>query len=167
MNVADPTNDSTTITYSSRPNLIANRVDSGAITGGADVLGTRKTYWYGYAQDDFKVRPNLTFNLGLRYEYYGVNRGVHEIYRVFDLYACRGFCPHGTPWYFPDRNNFDPRVGLAWSKGKTVVRTGAGIYHGPGQIDDVNTALDNVQERFSLTTVEAPLLSFSIEPFLR
>jgi hypothetical protein len=167
VNVADPTNDSLSITYSNRANFLANRVDSVAITGGADVLGTRKTYYYGYAQDDFKVRHNLTLNLGLRYEYYGVNREVHDIYRVFDLYTCRGFCPHGTPWYFPDRNNFDPRIGLAWSLGKTVIRTGAGVYHGPGQIDDVNTSLDNVQERLSLTTLEAPGLSYPVTPFLK
>jgi hypothetical protein len=167
VNVADPTDDSLSITYTSRPNFLANRVESVAITGGADVLGTRKTYWYGYAQDDFKLRPNLTLNLGLRYEYYGINKEVHDIYRVFDLNACRGFCPQGSPWYYPDRNNFDPRVGLAWSLGKTVIRTGVGIYHGPGQIDDVNTALDNVSDRFSLTTLEAPGLSYPVEPFLR
>ena len=112
------------------------------------------------------MRPNLTLNLGLRYEYYGVNREANDRYRVFDMYECRGFCPHGTPWYFPDRNNFDPRLGIAWTLGKTVIRTGAGIYHGPGQIDDVNTALDNMADRFSLTTLEAPGLSYPVAPFL-
>lgn len=166
VNVADPGIDAVSITYASRQALLDNKVDSVAITGGSPVLGTRKWYYYAFVQDDVRVRSNLTLNLGLRYEYYGVNREVHDLYRVFDLYACHGFCPHGTPWYFPDRNNFDPRVGLAWSLGKTVIRTGAGVYHGPGQIDDVNTALDNVAERFSLTTLEAPDLSYPITPFL-
>jgi hypothetical protein len=167
VNVADPSVDASTVNFTTRPNLLANRVDSVSTTAAANVLGTRKTYWYGYVQDDFKVLPNLTLNLGLRYEYYGVNREVHDIYKVFDLNACKGFCPQGTPWYFPDRNNFDPRVGLAWSLGKTVIRAGGGIYHGPGQIDDVNTALDNVQARYSLTTLEAPGLSLPVEPYLR
>jgi hypothetical protein len=105
----------------------------------------------------------------MRYEYYSVNKEANDRYRVFDM-SCRGFCPHGTPWYFPDRNNFDPRVGLAWSPkslgGKTVIRTGAGIYHGPGQIDDVNAALDNMSDNFSLTAVEAPGLSYPVAPFL-
>ena len=166
VNVADPGYDSIGVTYPNRQALLDNKVDEVSIVTGNDVLGTRKTYWYAYAQDDIKLRPNLTLNLGLRYEYYGINREVHDIYRVFDLNACRGFCPHGTPWYFPDRNNFDPRLGVAWSRGKTVIRTGAGIYHGPGQIDDVNTALDNAADRFSLTSLEAPGLAYPVTPFL-
>jgi hypothetical protein len=170
VNVADPALDSISVTYPSRQALLDNRVDAVAITTGNDVLGTRKWYYYGYVQDDFKPRSNLTVNLGLRYEYYSVNKEVNDRYRVFDLNACRGFCPHGTPWYYPDRNNFDPRVGLAWLpralNGKTVIRLGGGVYHGPGQIDDVNTPLDNTADRFSLTTAEAPALSFPITPFL-
>jgi hypothetical protein len=165
VNVADPAFDSISVTYADRSAFLANQVNNAAITGGAPVLGTRKWYYFGYAQDDWKVRPNLTLNLGLRYEYYSVNKEANDRYRVFDM-SCGGFCAHGTPWYFPDRNNFDPRVGIAWTLGKTVVRTGAGIYHGPGQIDDVNTALDNVAERFSLTTREAPGLAFPVTPFL-
>ena len=168
--MADPAFDALAVTYASRNDLLANKVDRVAITGGNDVLGTRKWYYYAYVQDDLKLRPNLTLNLGLRYEYYGVNREANDRYRVFDMYECHGFCPHGTPWYFPDRNNFDPRVGIAWApkalKGKTVIRTGAGIYHGPGQIDDQNAALDNMSDSFSLTTLEAPGLSYPVAPFL-
>jgi hypothetical protein len=170
VNVADPAFDAIGVTYADRNALLANRVDRVAITGGNDVLGTRKWYFYWYAQDDFKVNSELTLNLGLRYEYYGVNREANDRYRVFDLNACRGFCPHGTPWYFADRNNFDPRVGIAWAPkalgGKTVIRTGAGIYHGPGQIDDQNAALDNMSDNYSLTAIEAPGLSYPVAPFL-
>ena len=170
VNVADPATDSVSATFASRPLFLENRVDSAGITGGVGVLGTRKTYYFAYIQDDYKLRPNFTLNLGMRYEYYSVNKEVHDRYRVFDMYECRGFCPHGSPWYFPDRNNVDPRFGFAWSpkalNGKTVIRAGAGVYHGPGQIDDVNTALDNVAERYSLTAAEAPNLSLPLAPFL-
>ena len=170
VNVADPAFDSIGVTYANRNDLLANKVDRVSITGGNDVLGTRKWYYFAYVQDDIKVKPEFTLNLGLRYEYYGVNREVNDRYRVFDLYACRGFCPHGTPWYIHDRNNFDPRIGFAWApkalKGKTVIRSGAGIYHGPGQIDDQNAALDNMSDNYSLTAVEAPGLSYPVVPFL-
>jgi len=169
VNVADPAYDDLAVTYASRPDLLANRVDRVAIGTGNDVLGTRKWYYFGYVQDDIKVRPNLTLNLGLRYEYYSVNKEANNRYRIFDFHGCRGFCPPG-PWYDADRNNFDPRLGIAWSpkalKGKTVIRTGAGIYHGPGQIDDQNAALDNASDNFSLTAADAPGLSFPVTPFL-
>lgn len=170
VNVADPAQNDISVTYASRNDLLANKVDRIAVTGGAPVLGTRKWYYYAYIQDDFRVNSELTLNLGLRYEFYGVNREVNDRYRVFDLNECRGFCAHGTPWYYPDKNNFDPRVGIAWAPkalgGKTIFRTGAGIYHGPGQIDDQNASLDNMAERYSLTSVEAPGLSYPITPFL-
>jgi hypothetical protein len=170
VNVADPAFDAISITYTSRDNLLANRIDNIAVTSGADVLGTRKWYYYAFAQDDFKVTPTFTLNLGLRYEYYSVNNEVADRYRVFDINQCKGFCAHGTPWYFPDRNNFDPRVGIAWApkalRGKTVIRSGGGIYHGPGQIDDVNASIDNNVENFSLTALEAPGLSYPVAPFL-
>ena len=170
VNVADPAFDAISIAYNSRPDLLANRINNVGITQGAAVLGTRKWYYYAFVQDDYKATSTLTLNLGLRYEYYSVNREVKDRYRVFDINECRGFCPHGTPWYFPDRNNFDPRLGIAWApralRGKTVIRTGAGVYHGPGQIDDVNAALDNNASNFSLTALEAPGLSYPVTPFL-
>jgi hypothetical protein len=170
VNVADPAFDAVAVTFANRNDLLANRVDRVAMTSGNDVLGTRKWYFFAFIQDDLKFRPNLTFNLGLRYEYYGVNREANDRYKVFDFYECRGFCVHGSPWYYPDRNNFDPRVGITWApevfKGKTVIRTGAGIYHGPGQIDDVNSPLDNMSDNYTLTTAEAPGLSYPVAPFL-
>jgi len=169
VNVADPVFPSVSVTFANFNDLLANKVDRVAIGSGSNVLGTRKWYYYSFVQDDWKVTPELTLNLGLRYEFYGVNKEVKDRYRVFDM-ACGGFCPHGTPWYFPDRNNFDPRIGIAWApkflKGKTVIRTGGGIYHGPGQIDDKSAALDNMASNFSLTAADAPGLSYPVEPFL-
>ena len=170
VNVADPFYNALAVTFASRSDLLANKVDRVAITGAPPILGTRKWYYFAYVQDDFKVNSQLTLNLGLRYEYYGVNQEVRDRYRVFDLVECQGFCPHGTPWYFPDRNNFDPRLGIAWSpkvfRNKTVIRTGIGLYHGPGQIDDKNASLDNMAQNFSLTTAEAPGLSYPVDPYI-
>ena len=160
--------DTTQISFTSRPDFIANRPNAFAITP-FPVLGGRRWYHYGYAQDDFKVRPNLTLNLGVRYEYYSVAHEVKGRARVFDP-ACGGYCPAGAPWYFPDRNNFGPRLGLAWSpkmfKDRTVIRAGFGMFYGPGQVDDVFAALDSAAERISLDRTQAPNLSYPIAPFL-
>jgi hypothetical protein len=158
----------TSLTYSSRPNFRSNVLEQFSITDFPVVQGQR--WWMvGYVQDDIKWRPNLTINAGLRYEFYTVpveKDGRDKVWR----FACNGFCPKGTGWYDPDYNNFGPRVGFAWSparfKDRTVVRGGFGMFYGPGQNDDVFAPIDNSGARTILTRSEAPALSFPIEPFL-
>jgi hypothetical protein len=93
---------------------------------------------YGlFFQDDWKARPNLTLNLGLRYEYFGVLKEQNNQVANFV------FGPNGglagsrveatSQLYNPDRNNFAPRFGFAYSpkhyglEQKLVIRGGAGI----------------------------------------
>ena len=96
-----------------------------------------RTYSYDlFANDAWRVRPNLTLILGLRYEY---NSPAVDAQNHANLYnqATQTLVPVGTGGmprggYLPDRNNFAPRVGLAWSPTAaphTVVRAGYGIYH--------------------------------------
>jgi carboxypeptidase family protein/TonB-dependent receptor-like protein len=158
----------TSLSYSSRPNLQINRLESFGIVDFPVVQGQR--WWYfGYLQDDIKWRRNLTINAGLRYEYYSVvveKDGRDKVWRI----ACGGFCAPGTPWYDADKNNFAPRVGVAWTperfKGNTVVRGGYGIFFGPGQNDDVFAPIDNAGSRIGLERATVPTLAYPIEPFL-
>jgi len=91
---------------------------------------------YGlFFQDDWKVRPNLTLNLGLRYEYFDVlterdNKVSNFVFGPGGGLAGSRVEPTDQ-LYEPDRNNFAPRIGFAWSPGrfreKLVVRGGFGI----------------------------------------
>jgi hypothetical protein len=126
----------------------------------------RRTFYMPYFQDEWKVTPNLTMNLGLRWEYYGVAKEADNRTTVFDVNEFHGVClgsgstngpypiPINTPpcprnpaLYNPNYRNFDPRVSLAWAPsalhGKTVIRTGFGIYHGAAQNDDPNAGLES------------------------
>jgi hypothetical protein len=158
----------TSLSYSSRPNFQANRLESFSIIDFPLVEGQR--WWYfGYIQDDIKLRPNLTFNAGLRYEYYSVVVEKDDRGKVWRI-ACGGFCAPGTSWYDPDFNNFAPRLGFAWAPArfadKTVIRGGFGVFFGPGQNDDVFAPIDNAGSRIGLERATAPALSFPIDPFL-
>jgi hypothetical protein len=158
----------TSLTYTSRPTFQVNSLDSFSIVDFPFVEGRR--WWFNlYVQDDFKVRPNLTLNAGVRYEYYTVpieKSGRDKVWRM----SCGGFCPPGTQWYAPDGNNVGPRLGFAWApsrfKDRTVIRGGFGVFFGPGQNDDVFAPIDNSGSRTALQRATVPTLRYPIDPFL-
>jgi hypothetical protein len=81
-----------------------------------------------YAGDSWKVRPNLTVNLGLAYRW-DSNLWNHDLTRPAVIAP---LLEEGTAAPGRDKNNFAPRVGFAWdpwSDSKTIIRGGFGIYY--------------------------------------
>jgi hypothetical protein len=102
---------------------------NGALRGaGSGSVAENYNAFYWFVQDDWKITPRLTLNLGLRYEYSGVPRDEN-------LQAINGISDDPALGLFfrapkPDTNNFAPRFGFAWDprgNGKWAVRGGAGL----------------------------------------
>jgi len=99
-------------------------------------------YYIVYAQDEWKLGSNVTFNYGLRYEYYSPLHEVNNLNVQFDI-NCKAATPNcllptDHTFYQGVKTNFGPRVGLNYAPTtKTAIRGGFGIFYGPGQTEDL------------------------------
>lgn len=99
--------------------------------------------YYWFVQDDWKLSPRLTLNLGLRWDRYGAPSEDHGILAQFTNFSTCGWStdraciaaarvnPVGRMWQTRNKD-FGPRVGFAWDpfgKGRMAVRGGYGIYY--------------------------------------
>jgi len=109
--------------FPSTARIVANAPSFVTLGAGEPRISYKETDQFYYFQDDWKVRDNLTLNLGLRYEFTG-----QPINTLHNLSLARESDPstalwrqslpieaRTVPFIPPDKNNFAPRVGFAWS----------------------------------------------------
>jgi hypothetical protein len=126
-----------------------------SVSSGTDAFNFRANAYDFFAQDDWRVRANLTINAGLRYEYNGpfteANNRISDLDVAPNFSAATLVLPGGTGEFFgtypsslvrPDRDDFAPRVGIAWKppakiSPKTVVRAGYGINYNLAQYSTI------------------------------
>ncbi len=109
-----------------------------AVTGGAKLDNPQYLRTFSaslFLNETWRIAPSVTLSAGLRYEYNSPPIDKFDRANVYDL-RTRSLVRVGTggiprSGYFPDRNNWAPRIGLAWRPhaGPTVLRMGYGIYY--------------------------------------
>src|SRR5689334_6823292 len=126
------------------------------------VTGVGKDDFYdtdvsGFFEDSWKVKKGLTINMGLRYEVQLIPQPTkpNTVSPLTTLY---------TSTINVDKNNFGPRIGLAWALGKgTVVRAGYGIFYGKTTNSTFYaTRVENgvIQQTFNCSPTSCPTLRF-------
>ena len=141
-----------TYSYTNLTNFLANTGATVAYIGDLGFHVSQQEYYIGFFQDEWKLRSNVTLNVGLRYEYYTTNHEKNDRARVFDARTVQLVDP-STPFYASAKNAIGPRVGFTWSpgtSGKTVLRLGGGLYYGPGQFEDLMQPIESDVNRFSI-----------------
>jgi len=175
-----------TISYTDNDSLVSNQIDNLFYKSSWSLHYLRRTFVMPYFQDEWKLTPTLTVNAGLRWEYYSPVVEAHNATTVFDLQRFNGICigsgssnplrpfepsacPNNPALEFPNYRNWNPRIGVAWApshfNGKTVIRSGFGIYSGAAQNDDRNAALESDNLRQGLTQgVDVPAGTLNFGP---
>ncbi|HEY8412979.1 MAG TPA: carboxypeptidase regulatory-like domain-containing protein, partial [Pyrinomonadaceae bacterium] len=167
----------TTYTYSNLTSFLTNTPQSIQFLGDvsapspfdAGATGQRfakQEYYIGYAEDEWKIRRNLTLNYGLRYEYYTPLREDRNLQVLFDV-TNGTLRPPTESAFKSSKTNFGPRISMTWSPspnadgffggGRTVLRGGFGIFYGPGQTEDQIQPIES--DRISSTFTSNPIFA--------
>jgi len=132
LSVSDPTG---RFSFGSLSDFLTNAAPTrfqAEVPGTITSRGARQSLFGGYLQDDWRARPNLTLNLGLRYEATTVPTEVHNELVSLPTFTSPPPGHLGSPYFNnPTLRNFEPRVGFAWDPfrdGKTAVRGAFGIF---------------------------------------
>ena len=114
--------------------FLAGRINTASIQIGPIVRNISQHYYGAFIQDDWRITPRITVNLGVRYEYQSAYRDRDNLIGNFDPTVPSGLrqqTDDRSVWN-ADKNNFSPRAGVAWDvrgNGTTVVRLGAGLLY--------------------------------------
>jgi hypothetical protein len=148
--------------FSSLANFLARVPSSYQQMAGSGNISTTIHELSFFAQDDWRVRPNLTISPGFRYD-----AQFNPTYHAATLAQYRAPGATSIP---NDLTQFQPRLGMAWgvtSDNKTVVRAGGGLYYAPTLMSTFIQSIlfngGNPELGYSVTTTNAAALASAFQ----
>jgi hypothetical protein len=143
--------------FGSLANVLANSVPAAFVASRTADVQMVISNWSIFAQDSWNIVRNLTVTYGLRWDYNTAPSSPNgtppfTVNQVSDL-STATIAPAGTPLWHPQKDDFAPRLGLAWqARPKLVLRAGAGIFYDLGYSDITNAMISfpYIQERIIL-----------------
>ena len=145
--------------FGSVPDIVSNTVPAAYVVSRTANVQLVFSNWSLFAQDTWNITRNLTITYGLRWEYNAVPSSPNgtlpfTVTQVNNL-ATMTLAPAGTPLWHPQKDDFAPRLGIAWRPlPNLVIRVGAGIFYDLGYSDvaDGMDAFPYGQEKLILGT---------------
>ena len=121
-------NERGTLKFSDLADFLTGTLSGGTLVAGNTSRNTSQNSEALYIQDSYRVTSQVTVNLGLRWDYFGVIGDNSQ----FSVYNPNVGLVLKSQLYPKDFNNFSPRASVAWDvfgKGKTVLRAGVGVFY--------------------------------------
>jgi hypothetical protein len=145
--------------FGSLSNVLTNTVPTAYIVSRTADVQLSFPNWSLFAQDTWKATRTLTVTYGLRWEYNAPPSSPNGTlpYTVTQAndFATMTLAPPGTPLWHPQKDDFAPRLGLAWQPlPNLVLRAGAGIFYDLGYAAVANgtSGFPYVQDKLFLST---------------
>jgi hypothetical protein len=165
--------------------MAENTASSINVTSGNPVLDFREKDTFLYFQDDYKIKNNLTLNLGLTWSYYGQPANLFHNLTVKQQSSSEPFWDPSLPTSittFPSipapKASFGPNVGFAWTPGmdnkllgnnKTTIRGGYRLAYDPPfyniYLNIASSAPNVLAQTLTPTSIGAALPSIPVSPF--
>jgi hypothetical protein len=156
------------ITYATLADFVNNSVATASIAVGNPGSSTWGYQTGAFVQDTWQVRPGLTIDYGLRYDFETAPYDPSGHAQTFDTRTNTLAAP-GTPFFKDNPLDFSPRFALAWQPSKkTVVRAGYGIFFQsyPIGFGSYSIPTNNIAGNTTLLRQTIPSLSYPLAPFL-
>jgi len=157
-----------TMQFDSPQEFVNDQLSTVTIVNATPGNGVRATQIGLFVNDRFQVLPNLSLDLGLRYDIETVPHDSRYATRPYDT-RTGTLGPPGDPYFAINNKDFGPRVGIAWSATqRVVIRSGYGIYFQdyPVGFGSYYVPGNTVPGNITLLQQQIPNLSYPYDPFL-